>query len=582
MSPPFGAYLKLLARYVEPQRRRALLLGVLLLAGIGIQVANPLVIRRLIDSAISPGATSSSLAPPAVAFLLFALVSQGLSIGAAALGEDIGWTATNLLRADLARRCLALDTSFHGEHTAGELVERIDGDVNALAGFFSQLAVQLLGSLLLIVGILIAVVRESLTVGATLSVIAGIALAVLLRLRLLGVRRYAAGRKASADFSGYLEEQLTATEDVRASGAVSYVLRRFHEHSRARLAAERAAGLAGGALSAASIGTFTVVYAVTYGISAHLFREGAITLGTVYLIVHYAELLQRPIQQVMLQIDDLQRARAGIHRIRELTEVPITIRDGRGEALPDGALTVAFDRVSFGYDDRDGVLCALSFELAPRKILGVLGRTGSGKTSLARLLMRLYEPASGVIRLGGVDIRELGLSSLRRRVGMVPQEVRIFHGTLRDNLTLFDRSVPDEAVLSALEELGLGGFCASLPRGLDTLLGAGGRVPSAGEAQLLSLARVLLRDPDVVILDEASSRLDPSTEQRIERALDRLFSGRTGIIVAHRLRTVERADEIAFLEDGQLRERGARDALAADRSSRYHALLRTARGEVVS
>jgi len=210
-----------------------------------------------------------------------------------------------------------------------------------------------------------------------------------------------------------------------------------------------------------------------------------------------------------------------------------------------------------------------------------LGRTGSGKTTLTRLIFRLYDPTGGRIALGGKDLRETSLQLLRRRIGIVTQDVQLFRASVRDNLTFFDRSIPDKHILSALEELELGDWLRSLPHGLDTQLETGSRSLSAGEAQLLAFARIFLRSPGLVILDEASSRLDPATEQRIERAIDRLLHGRTAIVVAHRLGSVQRSGEILILEEGQVCEYGPREQLACDPGSRFHQLLQTGLEEVL-
>jgi ATP-binding cassette subfamily B protein len=210
-----------------------------------------------------------------------------------------------------------------------------------------------------------------------------------------------------------------------------------------------------------------------------------------------------------------------------------------------------------------------------------LGRTGSGKTTLTRLLFRLYDVSDGRICIGGRDVRQVATAELRRQVGMVTQNVQLFHTTVRDNLTFFDRTIPDEAILAVIHELGLTRWYESLDKGLDTVLAAGGGGLSAGEAQLLALARIFLRDPGLVILDEASSRLDPATEQLIERAVGRLLQNRTAIIIAHRLNTVQRADEILILEGGRVLEHGARAALAADPESRFYQLLQTGLEEVL-
>ncbi|HEV2072062.1 MAG TPA: ATP-binding cassette domain-containing protein, partial [Thermomicrobiales bacterium] len=221
------------------------------------------------------------------------------------------------------------------------------------------------------------------------------------------------------------------------------------------------------------------------------------------------------------------------------------------------------------------VVLDISFRLAPGEVLGLIGRTGSGKTTLTRLLFRLHDPTAGTIRIGDMNLREYRLSDLRAEIGIVTQDIQLFRASVRDNLTLFDSSISDEQIRSALEGLGLAPWLSSLPDGLDSLLASGGAGLSAGEAQLLAFARVFLRHPRIVVLDEASSRLDPGTERRLERAVDRLLEGRTGIIIAHRLATVQRADSIIVLEDGRIVEYGRREDLAADPTSRFARMLRT-------
>jgi ATP-binding cassette subfamily B protein len=267
--------------------------------------------------------------------------------------------------------------------------------------------------------------------------------------------------------------------------------------------------------------------------------------------------------------------------VRALLATESRVVDGPGATLPGGALSVELDRVSFAYD-AELVLRDVSFRLGPGEVLGLLGRTGSGKTTISRLLFRLHDPTAGAVRLGGADIRAARLDALRDRIGLVTQDVQLFQGTLRDNVALFDRTVPDARLIEVFAELELDGWLRALPAGLDTPLGAGGRGLSAGEAQLVALARVFLKDPGLVVLDEASSRLDPATERLLERAVTRLLDGRTGVVIAHRLATVERADRVLILEDGRVAELGRPADLAADPESRFARLLRAGMTEALA
>ena len=574
-------YFSLLATYLRPQRGRVVLLAVLLLSSIGLQLLNPQLIRYFIDTATTGGGLDALLTA-ALVFIAAALANQGLLVGATYLGENIGWTATNALRADLAEHCLRLDLSFHKARTPGELIERIDGDVNTLSNFFSKFVIHMLSNVLLLLGVLVLLFREDWRVGLGMTIFVAVAVGVLGRIRRIAVPYYTAWREASAGFYGFVGEALAATEDVRANGAGAYVLRRFHALLQAWLPIARKASLAGSAMWMTTLAVFTLGNALAFGMGAYLFSSGAITIGTVYIIFHYTELLTGPIEQIRTQLQDLQQADAGIARVAELFRTPSRIPDGVGTPLPAGALGVAFEAVSFAYEAGEPVLTDLSFTVAPGQVLGVLGRTGSGKTTLARLLLRLYDPTAGTVRLGGVDLRAAGLDDLRRHVGLVTQDVQLFNAPVRDNLTFFDRAIPDERVLAVLADLGLSGWLAALPAGLDSELAAGNDGLSAGQAQLLALARLFLKDPGLVILDEASSRLDPATETLVEQAVSKLLAGRTGIIIAHRLGTVRRADTILILEDGHILEHGSRAGLAADPTARFHQLLQTGLAEVLA
>ncbi len=555
------------------------LLAAILCGTIGVQVVTPLLASRFIDQATSGGAPGD-LIFLALLTIGLALAGQGMAVAETYVAENVSWTTTNALRADLLAHLLRLDATFHTAHTSGELIERVDGDVATLARFFSRFVVYVLGNGLLVVGVLGLLFHVDWRVGLGLSAFVVLALVSMLRIRALATPSWAAERQASAEFYGFLGEYLAGLEDIKSSGAGAFVLRRCAEVMRSWLAARLKAEMRGYTMVASSQGLFALGTAVAFAVSALLFKDGTLTIGSVYLIFQCTRMLRQPTEQIRNEVQDLQQASASIGRVEALLAMAPRLADGPLAALPPGPLAVELDGVSFGYAEGALVLRDISVCLAPGRVLGVVGRTGSGKTTLTRLLTRFYDPQAGVVRLGGVDLRAVRLVAVRARIGLVTQEVHLFDASVRDNLTLFDDGVPDDRISAVLDTLGLAGWLRQLPRGLDTPLGPGGAGLSAGQAQVLACARIFLRDPDVVILDEASSRLDPATERLVHAALGRLLDGRTGIIVAHRLSTIAYADDILVLEDGQVREYGPRLALAADPTSHFAGLLRTATEEV--
>jgi len=579
MYVQFRRYWRLLAYYLRPHWPRMGLLAVILCGAICVQVVTPLVASRFIDQATS-GADMYDLIVLALLTMALALAGQGLAVAETYVAENVSWVATNALRADLVAHLLRLDASFHTAHTPGELIERVDGDVATLARFFSRFVVYVLGNGILLVGVLGLLYHVDWRVGLGMSAFVVLALTAMLRIRAVATPSWAADRQANADFYGFLGEYLSGLEDIRSSGAGAFVLRRCAEVMRSWLVVTRKAQMWGYSLGATSLGLFALGTAVAFALSAMLFKAGTLTIGTVYLIFQCTEMLRQPTEQIRNEVQDLQQADASIARVQALLGTAPRVTDGPGVALPPGLLAVELDGVCFGYAEDTPVLRNVSVSLEPGRVLGVVGRTGSGKTTLTRLLLRFYDPLAGAVRLGGVDLRAVRLAAVRARIGLVTQEVHLFHASVRDNLALFDDGVPDERISAVLETLGLAGWLRALPRGLDTPLGPGGAGLSAGQAQVLACARILLRDPDLVILDEPSSRLDPVTDRLVQTALGRLLEGRTGIIVAHRLATIAYADDILVLKDGQVREYGPRLALAADPTSRFAGLLRVETSEV--
>jgi|GEM_PF-36918 len=657
MSSSSSLYWQLLKKYLLQQRGRVFLLSALVLGSIALALINPQIIRYFIDTAtlgaadIDTATASAStngtqqLLGAATLFIVITIVQQAFVLGATYVGENVGWIATNQLRADLSLHMLKLDLAFHKTHTPGELIERVDGDVNQLAQFFSQLVINLLGNLLLFFGVLVMLWVEGWQIGLSITVVVALGVAAIEWLRRRIVPRWEAARATEAALFGFLEERLNGTEDIRANGAEAYTMNRLYHLMRERWLAMRHTMKLDVFVISFPIWIFGVAYAVAHFIGGNLYFSQGLTIGSVYLIFHYIGLMEGPLWSTMRQVEELQKAGASINRIARLFAIQPTIEDGPGIPLEKGPIAVAFNDVYFAYTDvehddaryklsnddetdstdialstqavtgstatRGGfnqnrfnqngtdesddvdeiVIDGLTFTLEAGKIMGLLGRTGSGKSTISKLLYRFYDPTDGSVRIGQNDnsnssgathdLRQAKRSQLRNRIALVTQDVQIFRASVRDNVTMFGsiqlqgQPITDAAINTVLTDVGLGEWLDSLPTGLDTRLdGARGSL-SAGEAQLLAFGRIFLSDPGLIILDEASSRLDPATETKVERALDQLLQNRTVIIIAHRLATVQRADEILILERGRVLEHGPRTALEADPTSHFSYLLKT-------
>ncbi|MDR6723900.1 ATP-binding cassette subfamily B protein [Paenibacillus amylolyticus] len=567
-----------LLRYLKPVRMRLVLLLIILLTSTGLQLLNPQIIKRFIDTAASGGVVSS-LIQLAGLFLIIAIFNQLLTVAVSYLGNDVAWRATNQLRGDLLKHCLGLDMRFHNVKTPGEMIERVDGDVTSISNFFAMFIVQVIGSFVLLAGILGFMFTINTPIALVMTVFTLVSILFMVFIRNMGVQSSKNEREASASLFGMIEERIAGIEDVQANGHVPYVMNRFYRLMRIVFLKGRRAWMLRVIPWNTTVILFAIAVTAVLMLGVHNYMQGAISLGTLFLIYQYTQMLNDPIEMLGDQVQEFQKAKSGMLRSRELLSLSSEIRDGKRDTLPAGALGLEFEHVHFSYNEDKPVLRDISFEIKPGERLGIIGRTGSGKSSLSRVLLRLYNLNQGVIRVGGQDITELTLPALYRRVGMVTQDVQLFDGTLRDNLTLFNSEVSDNMIMETTERLGLRQWIDTQPEGVDTHLKAGGSSLSAGEAQLFALTRVFLTEPSLVILDEPSSRLDAATEMLLQQAVDELMKQCTGIIIAHRLATLDQVDQIMVLSDGEIVEFGAREELANNPDSHYARLRMTGREE---
>jgi len=559
------------ARLIRPDSRRYAVLTVVVVISAALALAGPVILRRVIDQA-AEGATVASLATLAAAYLAAAVASQLGALAVSYLSTVTAWRTANAVRLQLTGHVLGLDHGFHRSHSPGELIERVDGDVTAVSDFLAVVVVRVVSALVLITGAVAVVATIEWWLGLAMGLYAASTAAVLFVQRNEAVEEAAAEMQAGAALYGGIEERLTASEDLRANGAGPYAMDRFVTETARYV--QVAAGRERAFLRLWRRLQFSIVAGVSLAlvIGAIGVGSGAITIGSAFLLFQYSRLIQHPLEEIGHELEVVQKANGAMSRVVKLLAVQSSIVDNGTTSPPDGAMSIGLDNVTFDYGDNEPVLQAIDLRIEAGRSVGIVGPTGGGKTTLSRLLVRFVEASGGEVRMGGVAIAELPLAELRRRVAYIPQTVDLVAGTVAENLTLYDPDIAEAQIDAALAEVGLDRFRGSA---MHQHLGPGGVGLSAGEGQLLALARVWLREPDVVILDEPTSRVDPETELQLETAINTLFAGRTVVIVAHRLSTLDAVDEIVVVEHGRIVEHDTRSALVDDPRSRFHHLLST-------
>ena len=562
---------KVLLRYLRPLRLRVGLLSLTLIAVTAAQLVAPQVLRYYVDAVRGQGPLAT-LYVAGILFVSLSLASQGIQALRAYLTQDIAWAATNSLRSDLAMHLLSLDAGFHARHTPGELIERVDGDAASLAGFLSSFVVQVVGNVAFLSGVIVILALTDWRIGSGIALLSVVALVVGLQFRRIAVPAWRAAREASTAAYSFVGEHVGRQQDIVPNGALGYVGRGLHSALNILLRRFRRARMTGNA-TFISVGVFLVLSeAFVLLVSIRLFLDGALSLGTVFAVQYYVQLLAQPIDGLARELQDLHRATASVRRIQDVMNQRSEIVEGAGFRATELAPTLDFVNVTFAYDVQP-VLQDVTFSLPAGQVLGIIGRTGSGKTTVANLMLRRYDVSGGRVLVDGQDVRTAAAADIHQLMGIVTQHIEIFHASVRDNVSVFRSEISDDRIQDALRQCGLWAWYSRLPKGLDTLIGTGQGL-SVGEAQLISIARLFVRDPKLVILDEASSKLDRATELRLEHAVSELLNDRTGVIVAHKPGLLRMANMVLTLESGRVVEFGQRAELIEDPSSRFRRYLR--------
>jgi ATP-binding cassette, subfamily B, multidrug efflux pump len=454
--------------------------------------------------------------------------------------------------------------SFMDKTHVGRIMARLQGDVNALQEFLES-TTGAVGDIALLIGITVALLSMDLQLGLlTLTVIPALIVVRAIWLP-FSKKTFREARDASSTANSALAENIQGVRTVQESRREAMNFELYSEKARENMTAQNNSA----AMTQVMVPTVDVLTGLAMGIvivvGGNAVLGGRLDVGVMVAFIFYVQRFFDPVRMLSMQYTIMQRAMAAGHRIFEVLDVPVTIVDKPGaEPLADFEPTVEFRNVTFGYDPARPVLHDVSFEVRPRQVVALVGPTGSGKTSIIALAHRFYEVDQGQVLIGGRDVRDVTLESLGRNIGMVLQEPFLFSGTIEENIRYNTEGATRDDVIAAAKSVSAHDFIMRLPEGYDTQLGQRGRNISLGQRQLISFARALVADPQILILDEATANIDSFTEQAIQKALKVLFAGRTCIVIAHRLATIRDADKIIVLQQGHILEQGPHEALMAN------------------
>ncbi len=534
------------------------------LGGTAVQVLIPVIVQQTLDryvigsDHVDVGGVASAIG------IGLAVVVVGGLMTRAGLVRLVRQASTGLsdLRVSVFAHLLRRSVLHVQTERRGALVSRVTSDLTTLQDFLEWGGVMfLVNGTQVVVSLVVMTVYEW---RLALIVVVGVAFyaANLLWSQRVLRRRYDRVRERVADSLAVMGEAINALPAVRAHGAEEVTMQRVERTLEERFQAEFKAAHFGNVLFATSELFAAALTAVVVAVGLLMGPGQGVTVGVLLAFLFLVNLLISPVQVLVEILDFAQSAASGLRRVVAALDAPIEIPEPENPVdIKKGALGVSFEGVGFAYPSGPEVLSQVDVDVVPGARVAVVGATGSGKTTFAKLLVRLLDPDSGVVRIGGIDLRSVGKSNLRSRVAFVPQEGFLFSGTIADNIRYGSLKASQEEVIRACDELGLDDWLRQLPAGVDSDVGERGSSLSAGERQLVALVRAWISDPSLLVLDEATSAVDPALDVRLRRAIDRLTSGRTSVTIAHRLATAEAADDVLVFDRGHLVERGTHDDL---------------------
>jgi ABC-type multidrug transport system fused ATPase/permease subunit len=576
-----GRNLRGLFGLLRPYRVRAALTVVALVLGTAASLAPPLLARAAIDDGIERH-DFDKLLLVVVAFFVSALIVWLMTYAQTFLVGWVGQRALADLRIRIFKHLQTLPIGFYESRSAGVLISRMTNDVEALDSLVTDSVVTLFQSGLTLIGTIGILLYLDVTLALITFCVLPLVLAGSLWFRIISAGAFRRTRETIGAITGYLQETLSGIRVVR-----SFAQEPVHEAQFTELNADNAdANMTTVKLNAAYFPSVEMLSGVAVGLivlyGGYQAIDGHISIGTIVAFVAALSNLFEPIQQLSQLYATYQSGMAALEKIFQLLDEKPDLED-RDDAIELGRITgeVDFDDVSFAYQKRRGdnsteqvlALDHIDLQIPPGQTVALVGATGAGKSTMAKLIARFYDPTSGAVLVDGHDLREVASSSLRSQMGIVPQEAFLFSGTVAENIAFGRPDADADQIRAAAAAVGAEEFIADLPNGYDTEIGERGTQLSAGQRQLIAFARALIADPRILVLDEATSNVDLHSEARIEQGLRRLLAGRTSIVIAHRLSTIRQAGRIVVLEHGKIAEQGTHDELIAAQG-RYYELYR--------
>ncbi|AKG34437.1 ABC transporter ATP-binding protein [Paenibacillus durus] len=564
---------KRLIIYTAQFRTPAILAVLCAILSVAASLIGPLLIARAVDYMMGPGkvdfdALLRIILELAVVFLAGSLCGWLLTY----LTNRIAYHTVNRMRNDLFDKLNVLPLKFHDNHPQGDLISRFVNDMDAVSDGLLQGFQTLLTGVVTIVGAigLMLYISPLMTVVVLLSAPASYYMARFITTRSQQLFRDQA--KILGSLNGYVEEVVGGQKIVQAFHYEDKTYERFEglngELYQAGVHAQFYGSLSGPTTRLVNNITFSVIAII----GSIVIIAGGLTVGDLSGFLIYSNLFAKPFNEITGVITQLQSATASAQRVFAVLDLEPEQPDAPDAFDPEpGQGTVVFDKVRFAYHPERPLITDFSLEVKPGTRVAIVGQTGAGKTTLVNLLMRFYDAGGGAIRIGGVDIKDMTRDSLRRNFGMVLQDTWLFGGSIRDNIAYGKPEATDEEVIAAAKAVSAHSFIKRLPDGYNTLISGSGDNLSQGQKQLLTIARVLLADPPMLILDEATSSIDTRTEIRIQRAFLKMMDGRTSFVIAHRLSTIRESDLILFMKDGDIVESGTHEQLL--RLGGYYARL---------